>query len=82
MKKNFKKIEKLLSDGHFTGGRKKGLQKWKGSENIKYMGLANSPARIYVKFENNEYKKICGYFNKGVQQSISDRVVDTYDNNK
>lgn len=81
LEKDFKKIEKLLANGHFTGGRKKGLQQWKGSKNIKYMGLAKSSARIYIKFDKNEHRIfICGYSDKAQQKSVTDRIVDRYDN--
>ena len=50
LKKAFEALEKQISQGNFKAGREKGLQKWKGSKNIYYMGTKTLGGRIYFKF--------------------------------
>ena len=38
LKKDFKRLEKNIAQGNFKGGRDKGMQRWKESKNIYYMG--------------------------------------------
>lgn len=56
LKKDFKRLEKNIAEGNFKGGRDKGMQRWKGSKNIYYMGKKTTGARIYFKFVPGEYK--------------------------
>ena len=57
------------------------MQRWKGSQNIYYMGKKTTGARIYFKFVPGEYKvQILAYSDKSQQSPITDCIVSQYDN--
>ena len=81
LKKDFNRLEKNIAQGNFKGGRDKGMQRWKGSKNIYYMGKKTTGARIYFKFVPEEYKvQILAYSDKPQQSPITDWIVSRYDN--
>lgn len=81
LEKKFQALEDKLSQGHFNSGREKGFQHWGKSKTICYIGSKGDGARVYYRFVPGEHKiEILAYSNKSKQTSITDRMVNLFDN--
>lgn len=81
MEKKFQALKNKLSKGHFNSVREKGFQYWGKSKTICYIGSKGDVARVYYRFVPGEHKiEILAYSNKSKQTSITDRMVNLFDN--